>query len=199
MKNRDFRLFEIDKLPIMDDARVKHIGDLIGKNIYTQESQKRKFKDYLVNEFGSKCAYCGAVLTNVTSNQIDHFNPKDSENIDNPKNLAFSCFMCNNSKRKAVFPFDFYPYSSSYSGKFKRNEYGYIVPLLESDLDAALLATQLHFSSISRTITYICLLVDYLTSILEIDKKKNNTLLICKLYKFKKKVEQISLHICLNE
>lgn len=199
MKNRDFRFFEIDKLPIVDDVFAKAINDTIGTNIYTCETQKNMLKDYLISKFGPKCAYCGAILTNVSSNQIDHFNPRDSNNVNNPKNLAFSCFMCNNTKRKAIFSNDFYPYSLSYSQKFKRNEYGCIVPASGLDSGAALLATQLHFSSISRTITYVYLLVDCLTGILETNKNDSDALFICQLYKFKKKIEQISLHLCLNE
>ena len=199
MKNRDFRLFDSSNLPDMNDEIACQFKKEIGDKLYENDNQKNLFKIKIIELFGSKCAYCGAQLNNVSAEQIDHYCPVNENNINDPKNLILTCFTCNNSKRKNSFPGYLHPYSKTFSYIFKRNEYGFIVPVDDKDKSAKLMAEKLKFSSISRSITYTSLLIDYLSSLLELSNKKENEQLLVALGSFSRKLNYYSNILCLKE
>ena len=199
MKNRDFRLFDISKLPIMTDNLAKELVSTIGNRLYDDQKQKLTFKLKMIDRFGSKCAYCGAELDISSNEQIDHFYPIDESNRNSPNNLLLTCFLCNNAKRKNVFSKEAYPYSESYSRGFKRDKFGCIVPADSNNTALISLAEKLRFSSISRTVTYAYLLIDYLFDLLEKKSYDINNQLISSLAIFKTKLVECSKSLYLKE
>ena len=199
MKNKDFRFFDYSNLPEMSDALANTIVTEIGNELYKNEKQKALFKIKLIDLFGSKCAYCGAPLTILSSEQVDHFVPENEENQNDPKNLIVTCFSCNNAKRRNIFSHSLYPYDKAFSKRFKRDSFGFIVPTNSEDLDALYMAEKLHFSYLSKSIIYIFMLVDYLMAILEKKTSNQHYQLLKSLSTFKRKLEDCSKSMCLKE
>jgi len=199
MKNKDFRFFDYSNLPEMSDDLANTIVAEIGNELYKNEKQKALFKIKLIDLFGSKCAYCGAPLTILSSEQVDHFIPENEDNKNDPKNLVIACFSCNNAKRKNAFSYSLYPYNKDFSKRFKRDSFGFIVPTHSEDLEAFYMADKLHFSYLSKSIIYVFMLVDYLMAILEKKTTNHHDQLLKNLSKFKRKLEGCSKMLCLKE
>ncbi|WP_292462968.1 HNH endonuclease [Methanolobus sp.] len=115
-----------------------------------RRNQTKEVKDYrlhkndLCEDFKNSCGYCGdndAFSGGKRFYQIDHFVPKSFEEIDRAEysNLVYSCFFCNNRKRKDWPTGNINqhndgirgyidPCHDDFPGHFKRNERGDIIP-----------------------------------------------------------------------
>ncbi|MCY7152956.1 HNH endonuclease [Streptococcus mitis] len=99
---------------------------------YSVKSQRDLLKGYLVEDFGGMCIYCGWNCKRYggASFHIEHIKSQnDNEDlIDEYRNLALSCPICNTTKNKKSLPSDLDPLGEDYKKLFYRNNRGAIVP-----------------------------------------------------------------------
>lgn len=99
---------------------------------YSVKSQRDLLKEYLVEDFGGMCIYCGWNCKRYggASFHIEHIKSQnDNQNlIDEYNNLALSCPICNTTKNKKSLPSDLDPLGEDYKKLFYRNNRGAIVP-----------------------------------------------------------------------
>jgi hypothetical protein len=60
---------------------------------------RRESREALRRRFDYRCAYCGVSESHVGAElTVDHFQPSSRGGTDDPANLVYSCFTCNNLK-----------------------------------------------------------------------------------------------------
>jgi len=65
--------------------------------------QKRAKKAQLVDEFGSRCWWCGCDLPEKDLT-LDHLKPKSRGGSNSLENLRLSCVSCNRSRGNSLYP-----------------------------------------------------------------------------------------------
>ena len=99
---------------------------------YSIKSQRDLLKEYLVEDFGGMCIYCGwnCKRYGAASFHIEHIKSQNGNKdlIDEYSNLALSCPICNTTKNKKSLPSDLDPLGEDYKKLFYRNNRGAIVP-----------------------------------------------------------------------
>ncbi|AEK58646.1 HNH endonuclease domain protein [Acidithiobacillus caldus SM-1] len=69
--------------------------EISGMEYQQGELQGYEVREYLLEKWGRKCAYCGAEHAPLT---IDHIHPKSRGGSDRVSNLTLACFPCNQRK-----------------------------------------------------------------------------------------------------
>jgi 5-methylcytosine-specific restriction endonuclease McrA len=77
------------------DPRALQNPDIPGIEYQQGELQGYEVREYLLEKWGRKCAYCGAEHAPLT---IDHIHPKSRGGSDRVSNLTLACFPCNQRK-----------------------------------------------------------------------------------------------------
>lgn len=98
---------------------------------YSVLSQRPLIKQYLVEDFKGMCIYCGwnCKRYDAAIFHIEHIKSQiDNKTlIDDYRNLALSCPICNTTKNKKALPSDLDPLGEDYKNLFYRNNRGAIV------------------------------------------------------------------------
>ncbi|WYJ97965.1 hypothetical protein DOK67_0002276 [Enterococcus sp. DIV0212c] len=106
-----------------------------GKEIQLLKYSKQKDRDiirrYLMEDFNSKCVYCGWQNTSYSDSvfHIEHTKSKskNGELIDDYQYLALACPVCNCSKNNKEVDYYIDPIDPDFQKLFYRNKYGAIV------------------------------------------------------------------------
>jgi 5-methylcytosine-specific restriction endonuclease McrA len=77
------------------DTRLLQNPEISGVEYQQGELQSYEVREYLLEKWGRKCAYCDAKHTPLT---IDHIHPKSTGCSDRVSNLTLACFPCNQRK-----------------------------------------------------------------------------------------------------
>ncbi|EAC5847197.1 HNH endonuclease [Listeria monocytogenes] len=98
---------------------------------YSRKSDRNLIKKFLMEDFQSKCVYCGwqNAKYSETFFHIEHTKSK-SENpdlVDNYQYMALACPVCNCAKNKKEPDFFIDPISPEFKELFYRNKFGAIV------------------------------------------------------------------------
>jgi len=65
--------------------------------------QKRAKKAQLIDEFGSRCWWCGYILP-TQKLTLDHLKPKSRGGSNSLENLRLACLPCNRSRGNSLYP-----------------------------------------------------------------------------------------------
>lgn len=133
---RDYRGYE--KLPKRrDDDAVKLLK-------YSKSSDRNQIRKYLMEDFNSKCAYCGWENASYSEGvfHIEHTKSKshNATLIDCYEYLALACPICNCSKNAKEAEYFIDPLDESFQKLFYRNKYGAIVVNNEIQVSEKLIA-----------------------------------------------------------
>ncbi|MBO0466668.1 HNH endonuclease [Enterococcus plantarum] len=119
----DYRGYEIPP--------TRRSGDEVTSLKYTRKSDRNQIKKYLIEDFHSKCAYCGWEYTSYADSffHIEHTKNKDnhSELIDSYQYMALACPVCNCSKSNKEIDYFIDPIDIKFKNLFYRNKFGAIV------------------------------------------------------------------------
>jgi len=77
------------------DTQAMQNPEISGVEYQQGELQGYEVREYLLEKWGRKCAYCGAEHAPLT---IDHIHPKSRGGSDRVSNLTLACFPCNQRK-----------------------------------------------------------------------------------------------------
>ncbi|WP_414041490.1 RNA-guided endonuclease IscB [Acidithiobacillus sp. M4-SHS-6] len=77
------------------DTQALQNPEISGAEYQQGELQGYEVREYLLEKWGRKCAYCDAEHTALT---IDHIHPKSKGGSDRVSNLTLACFPCNQRK-----------------------------------------------------------------------------------------------------
>lgn len=69
--------------------------EISGKEYQQGELQGYEVREYLLEKWGRKCAYCGAENTRL---EVEHIHPKSKGGSNRVSNLAIACHCCNQEK-----------------------------------------------------------------------------------------------------
>ncbi|MGX2944241.1 HNH endonuclease [Enterococcus alishanensis] len=106
-------------------------GDEVMSLKYTRQSDRNQIRKYLIEDFHSRCAYCGWEYASYADSffHIEHTKNKDnhSELIDSYQYMALACPVCNCSKSNKEIDYFIDPIDPSFKNLFYRNKFGSIV------------------------------------------------------------------------
>ncbi|MEG2293476.1 MAG: HNH endonuclease [Carnobacterium sp.] len=119
----DYRGYEIPPTRRSDDVVISLK--------YTRQSDRNQIRKYLLEDFHSRCAYCGWEYTSYADAffHIEHTKNKDnhSELIDSYQYMALACPVCNCSKSNKEIDYFIDPIDPNFKNLFYRNKFGAIV------------------------------------------------------------------------
>jgi hypothetical protein len=86
---------EITQELVRFDMQKMENPEISGVEYQQGELQGYEVREYLLEKFGRKCAYCGAENTPL---QVEHIRPKSKGGSNRVSNLTVACGPCNNKK-----------------------------------------------------------------------------------------------------